>query len=260
MGRDGAKLTGDYFSPMSVQRRVICLAATPHCCVRGMGREGVVSGVRTFLRETASTYVLLCTFIQANVTGSSAYHFSLAERHAGSPCITNSVDDVHFDHTIGVGQVVNIKAKVNGAFTSSMKVCGDIFFLYYYLCVVQRRASIEFGCTPKCCLTASHSAPTPSRFHFRVTFLMVQSSSSVSLRDPYLIALPLRNTPGEKFSVQASVSARSPTQDLLLQPGHTGSPPLYLQRHRRPFFHLSLLQQVPRGEQRQPSHPAPSDL
>ncbi|XP_036833749.1 acyl-coenzyme A thioesterase 11-like [Oncorhynchus mykiss] len=87
-----------------------------------MGREGVVSGVRTFLGETASTYVLLCTFIQANVTGSSAYHFSLAERHAGSPCITNSVDDVHFDHTIGVGQVVNIKAKVNGAFTSSMKM------------------------------------------------------------------------------------------------------------------------------------------
>ncbi|XP_036833747.1 acetyl-coenzyme A thioesterase [Oncorhynchus mykiss] len=78
--------------------------------------------------------------------------------------------------------------------------------------------------------------------------------------DPYLIALPLRNTPREKFSVQASVSARSPTQNLLLQPGHTGSPPLYLQRHRRPFFHLSLLQQVPRGEQRQPSHPAPSDL
>uniref|UniRef100_A0A8K9UML0 Acyl-CoA thioesterase 11b n=1 Tax=Oncorhynchus mykiss TaxID=8022 RepID=A0A8K9UML0_ONCMY len=55
-----------------------------------------------------------------------------AERHAGSPCITNSVDDVHFDHTIGVGQVVNIKAKVNGAFTSSMKVgiavsCEDPF-------------------------------------------------------------------------------------------------------------------------------------
>lgn len=61
------------------RRRVICLAATPHCCVRGMGREGVVSGVRTFLRETASTYVLLCTFIQANVTGSSAYHFSLGK-------------------------------------------------------------------------------------------------------------------------------------------------------------------------------------
>ncbi|KAM9478668.1 uncharacterized protein ACWYII_006291 isoform 1-T9 [Salvelinus alpinus] len=90
-----------------------------------MGREGVVFVVRTFLRtvrETASTYVLLCTFIQANVTGSSAYHFSLAERHAGSPCITNSVDDIHFDHTIGVGQVVNIKAKVNRAFTSSMEV------------------------------------------------------------------------------------------------------------------------------------------
>uniref|UniRef100_A0A6Q2XH32 Acyl-coenzyme A thioesterase 11 n=1 Tax=Esox lucius TaxID=8010 RepID=A0A6Q2XH32_ESOLU len=55
-----------------------------------------------------------------------------AERHAGSPCITASVDDIHFEHTIGVGQVVNIKAKVNRAFTSSMEVgisvsCEDLF-------------------------------------------------------------------------------------------------------------------------------------
>ncbi|KAM3876166.1 acyl-coenzyme A thioesterase 11b [Diretmus argenteus] len=55
-----------------------------------------------------------------------------AERHAGCSCITASVDDIHFEHTIGVGQVVNIIAKVNRAFTSSMEVgilvtCEDLY-------------------------------------------------------------------------------------------------------------------------------------
>uniref|UniRef100_A0A674EDN7 Acyl-CoA thioesterase 11a n=1 Tax=Salmo trutta TaxID=8032 RepID=A0A674EDN7_SALTR len=55
-----------------------------------------------------------------------------AERHAGCPCVTASVDDIHFEHTIGVGQVVNIKAKVNRAFNTSMEVgivvnCEDLF-------------------------------------------------------------------------------------------------------------------------------------
>ncbi|XP_063092620.1 acyl-coenzyme A thioesterase 11 isoform X1 [Cavia porcellus] len=45
-----------------------------------------------------------------------------AERHAGCPCVTASMDDIYFDHTISVGQVVNIKAKVNRAFNSSMEV------------------------------------------------------------------------------------------------------------------------------------------
>ncbi|KAK7145804.1 hypothetical protein R3I93_013516 [Phoxinus phoxinus] len=55
-----------------------------------------------------------------------------AERHAGCSCITASVDDIHFETTIGIGQVVNITAKVNRAFTSSMEVgisvsCEDLF-------------------------------------------------------------------------------------------------------------------------------------
>ncbi|XP_012692389.1 acyl-coenzyme A thioesterase 11 isoform X2 [Clupea harengus] len=55
-----------------------------------------------------------------------------AERHAGCPCVTASVDDIYFEHTIGVGQVVNIKAKANRAFNSSMEVgievtCEDLF-------------------------------------------------------------------------------------------------------------------------------------
>ncbi|XP_034780206.1 acyl-coenzyme A thioesterase 11b isoform X1 [Acipenser ruthenus] len=67
-----------------------------------------------------------------------------AEKHAGSPCITASVDDIHFEHTIRgihgrhekqglcVGQVVNIITKVNRAFNSSMEVgilvsCEDLY-------------------------------------------------------------------------------------------------------------------------------------
>uniref|UniRef100_A0A3B3UR27 Acyl-CoA thioesterase 11 n=1 Tax=Poecilia latipinna TaxID=48699 RepID=A0A3B3UR27_9TELE len=45
-----------------------------------------------------------------------------AERHAGSLCVTASMDDIHFEHTISVGQVVNIRAKVNRAFNTSMEV------------------------------------------------------------------------------------------------------------------------------------------
>uniref|UniRef100_A0A8D0FC15 Acyl-CoA thioesterase 11 n=1 Tax=Strix occidentalis caurina TaxID=311401 RepID=A0A8D0FC15_STROC len=48
-----------------------------------------------------------------------------AERHAGCPCVTASMDDIYFEHTISVGQVVNIKAKVNRAFNSSMEVGVD---------------------------------------------------------------------------------------------------------------------------------------
>ncbi|XP_049579140.1 acyl-coenzyme A thioesterase 11b [Syngnathus scovelli] len=55
-----------------------------------------------------------------------------AERHAGCSCVTASVDDIHFEHTIGVGNVVTIVAKVNRAFTSSMEVgimvtCEDLY-------------------------------------------------------------------------------------------------------------------------------------
>uniref|UniRef100_A0A1A7X504 Acyl-CoA thioesterase 11b n=1 Tax=Iconisemion striatum TaxID=60296 RepID=A0A1A7X504_9TELE len=55
-----------------------------------------------------------------------------AERHAGCSCVTASVDDIHFAHTIGVGKVVSIIAKVNRAFTSSMEVgilvtCEDLY-------------------------------------------------------------------------------------------------------------------------------------
>ncbi|XP_062920011.1 acyl-coenzyme A thioesterase 11 isoform X2 [Mobula hypostoma] len=45
-----------------------------------------------------------------------------AERHANRPCVTASMDDIDFEYTLRVGQVVNIKAKVNRAFTTSLEV------------------------------------------------------------------------------------------------------------------------------------------
>ncbi|XP_056592059.1 acetyl-coenzyme A thioesterase [Triplophysa dalaica] len=45
-----------------------------------------------------------------------------AERHAGTACVTASMDDIQFEETVRVGQVINIKARVNRAFTTSMEV------------------------------------------------------------------------------------------------------------------------------------------
>ncbi|XP_066568001.1 acetyl-coenzyme A thioesterase [Amia ocellicauda] len=45
-----------------------------------------------------------------------------AEKHAGVPCVTASVDDIQFEETVRVGQIINIKAKVNRAFNTSMEV------------------------------------------------------------------------------------------------------------------------------------------
>ncbi|XP_076140668.1 acetyl-coenzyme A thioesterase [Alosa pseudoharengus] len=45
-----------------------------------------------------------------------------AERHAGMPCVTASMDDIRFEETVRVGQIINIKARVNRAFNTSMEV------------------------------------------------------------------------------------------------------------------------------------------
>uniref|UniRef100_A0A670YCL4 Acyl-CoA thioesterase 12 n=1 Tax=Pseudonaja textilis TaxID=8673 RepID=A0A670YCL4_PSETE len=45
-----------------------------------------------------------------------------AEKHAGIPCVTASVDDIQFEETARVGQIISITAKVNRAFTTSMEV------------------------------------------------------------------------------------------------------------------------------------------
>ncbi|XP_043449088.1 acetyl-coenzyme A thioesterase isoform X3 [Prionailurus bengalensis] len=45
-----------------------------------------------------------------------------AEKHAGISCVTASVDDIQFEETARVGQVITIKAKVTRAFSTSMEI------------------------------------------------------------------------------------------------------------------------------------------
>ncbi|XP_027720122.1 LOW QUALITY PROTEIN: acyl-coenzyme A thioesterase 12 [Vombatus ursinus] len=45
-----------------------------------------------------------------------------AEKHAGVSCVTASMDDIQFEETARVGQIINIKAKVIRAFNTSMEV------------------------------------------------------------------------------------------------------------------------------------------
>uniref|UniRef100_A0A671SLL0 Acyl-coenzyme A thioesterase 12-like n=1 Tax=Sinocyclocheilus anshuiensis TaxID=1608454 RepID=A0A671SLL0_9TELE len=42
--------------------------------------------------------------------------------YAGMACVTASMDDIQFEETVRVGQVINIKARVNRAFNTSMEV------------------------------------------------------------------------------------------------------------------------------------------
>ncbi|XP_074138151.1 LOW QUALITY PROTEIN: acetyl-coenzyme A thioesterase [Sminthopsis crassicaudata] len=45
-----------------------------------------------------------------------------AEKHAGVSCVTASMDDIQFEETARVGQIIIIKAKVIRAFTTSMEI------------------------------------------------------------------------------------------------------------------------------------------
>ncbi|XP_008101198.2 acetyl-coenzyme A thioesterase isoform X1 [Anolis carolinensis] len=67
-----------------------------------------------------------------------------AEKHAGLPCVTASVDDIRFEETARVGQIVSINAKVNRAFTTSMEV-GVKVTLQDPLTDVQKLISVAFS-------------------------------------------------------------------------------------------------------------------
>lgn len=45
-----------------------------------------------------------------------------AEKHARASCVTASMDELYFAQQIYVGQVVNLTARVNRAFNTSMEV------------------------------------------------------------------------------------------------------------------------------------------
>jgi acyl-CoA hydrolase len=45
-----------------------------------------------------------------------------AQRHAGRPCVTAFVDDLHFKRPVRVGQVVRLRAQVTATFRTSMEI------------------------------------------------------------------------------------------------------------------------------------------
>ncbi|XP_015278774.1 PREDICTED: acyl-coenzyme A thioesterase 12 [Gekko japonicus] len=67
-----------------------------------------------------------------------------AEKHAGFSCVTASVDDIQFEETARVGQIISINAKVNRAFTTSMEV-GVKVTLQDPLTNVEKLISVAFS-------------------------------------------------------------------------------------------------------------------
>ena len=45
-----------------------------------------------------------------------------AQRHAGRVCVTASVDELTFHHSIALGEIVTLQASVNRAFRTSMEI------------------------------------------------------------------------------------------------------------------------------------------
>uniref|UniRef100_A0A8C8VI86 Acetyl-coenzyme A thioesterase n=1 Tax=Pelusios castaneus TaxID=367368 RepID=A0A8C8VI86_9SAUR len=67
-----------------------------------------------------------------------------AEKHAGMSCVTASVDDIQFEETARIGQIISIKAKVNRAFSTSMEV-GVKVTVQDTLTSVQKLISVAFS-------------------------------------------------------------------------------------------------------------------
>jgi acyl-CoA hydrolase len=84
------------------------------------------------VRESVSEYVELALPTDANglgnLLGGKVMHLvdlaaaMAAMRHARKPCVTASVDSLHFLHPVRIGELVTLRSSVNRAFRTSMEV------------------------------------------------------------------------------------------------------------------------------------------
>jgi acyl-CoA hydrolase len=84
------------------------------------------------VRESLSEYSELALPTDANglgnVLGGKVMHLvdlaaaMAAIRHARRPCVTASVDSLHFLHPVRIGQLILLRSSVNRVFRSSMEV------------------------------------------------------------------------------------------------------------------------------------------
>uniref|UniRef100_A0A8C5KCY0 Acetyl-coenzyme A thioesterase n=1 Tax=Jaculus jaculus TaxID=51337 RepID=A0A8C5KCY0_JACJA len=67
-----------------------------------------------------------------------------AEKHAGVSCVTASVDDIQFEETATIGQIVTITAKVTRAFSTSMEI--SIKVMVQDMCTgIEKLVSVAFS-------------------------------------------------------------------------------------------------------------------
>jgi acyl-CoA hydrolase len=84
------------------------------------------------VRESLSEYSEIALPTDANVLGNvlggKVMHLvdlagaMAAIRHARRPCVTASVDSLHFLHPVRIGQLIVLRSSVNRAFRTSMEV------------------------------------------------------------------------------------------------------------------------------------------
>ena len=85
-----------------------------------------------FVRESVSEYSEFALPTDANtlgnVLGGKVMHLvdlaaaMAALRHARKPCVTASVDSLHFIHPVRIGQLIVLRSSVNRVFHTSMEV------------------------------------------------------------------------------------------------------------------------------------------
>ena len=84
------------------------------------------------VRESVSEYSEIALPTDANglgnVLGGKVMHLvdlaaaMAAIRHARRPCVTASVDSLHFLHPVRIGQLIVLRSSVNRVFRTSMEV------------------------------------------------------------------------------------------------------------------------------------------
>uniref|UniRef100_H2YC71 HotDog ACOT-type domain-containing protein n=1 Tax=Ciona savignyi TaxID=51511 RepID=H2YC71_CIOSA len=84
-----------------------------------------------------------------------------AERLAGYPCVTVSVDDLYFENEVKLGEILNLRSQVNRAFTTSMEV------------------GVRVSCE---CLSTGKSLPVCDAF---ITFVAIDASGAKVKLPPF---------------------------------------------------------------------------
>ena len=84
--------------------------------------------VRALISEYSELALPTDANILGNVLGGKVMHLvdlaaaMAAIRHARRPCVTASVDSLHFLHPVRIGQLIVLRSSVNRVFRSSMEV------------------------------------------------------------------------------------------------------------------------------------------